>query len=99
MANVRTATTATDRSSTGGIWAARVISQGDTPARASALPSERDPSAIAARMRVTRGRNSGNTSDRRITRLISGDHFDDPVTNRDDPSAVPHDHHGGTRTG
>ena len=42
MPNVRTATTATDRSSTGGICQARVISQADTPASASALPSDSD---------------------------------------------------------
>src|SRR5271168_3972910 len=57
MANIRTATTATDRSSTGGICQARVISHAETPARANALPSDSTPSAMAARIRGSRGRN------------------------------------------
>ena len=44
---MRTATTAIDRSSTGGICQARVISQADSPASASALPSDNTPSAMA----------------------------------------------------
>ena len=56
MPKVRTATTATDRSSTGGICQARVISQAETPARASALPSASEPSAIANTSRGRLGR-------------------------------------------
>src|SRR5271166_3618483 len=57
MAKVRTATTATDRSSTGGICQARVISHAETPANASALPSDSTPSPMAASTRGSRGRN------------------------------------------
>ena len=47
MPRARTATTATARSSTGGICQARVISHAETPASASALPSDSTPNAIA----------------------------------------------------
>src|SRR5690348_17176977 len=57
MPSARTATTATERSSTGGICQARVINHADTPARASALPSDSTPSAPASTSRGSRGRN------------------------------------------
>src|SRR6476659_7055285 len=72
MPSARTATTATVRSSTGGISQARVISQAATPARASALPSERAPRTIASPRRPSRGRSkvtamsNGSSRDKRL---------------------------------
>ncbi len=104
MANMRTATTATDKSSTGGICQARVISHAETPARASALPSDSAPSATAARIRGSRGRNRDAAmrrgSDSRIKRLSVRDHLDDLIANCPYMLAVADHDHGraGART-
>src|SRR5207302_3611706 len=98
MPSARTATTATERSSTGGICHARVISHAEIPASASALPSDSTPSAMAARTRGRRGRNkleaARSGSDRRIAHLPIRKHVDDSVTDRDDGPAMADDHDG-----
>src|SRR5690349_1937841 len=100
---MRTATAATDRSRTGGICHARVISHAETPARASALPSESTPRAIAARTRGNRGRSSvkasASGSGRGTTHLPVGDHLDDLVADGQNRRAVAHDDHGRTGPG
>src|ERR1700761_3619991 len=107
---MRTATTATDRSSTGGICQARVISHADTPARASALPSDSTPSAIAARTRSRRGRSNSaigpairrrpaTESGPRISRSTPGNDFDDPVADGEDRLAVADNDHRRTGAG
>ncbi|CPW37141.1 Uncharacterised protein [Mycobacteroides abscessus subsp. massiliense] len=60
MPNARTATTATDKSSTGGICHARVISHADKPASPRPLPSAKTPNitAIASRAGRTCSANS-----------------------------------------
>src|ERR1700758_2120913 len=96
-------TTATDKSSTGGICHARVISHAETPASASALPSDNTPSVMAARMRGRRGRNkleaARRGSDRRITHLTVRDYLDDLVADCHDGLAVADNHDGCTGTG
>jgi len=121
----------------GGICQARVINHAENPARASALPSDSTPSAMAARIRDSRGRSrlaaASNAlwrrpaapgsaalaiaaapwrrpaapgsaalaiaagSDRGMTHLGVGGHFDHAVTDCDDGLAVPDDDH--RRTG
>ena len=100
---MRTATTATDRSSTGGICQARVISHAEIPAWASALPNDNTPSAMAARTRGSRGRSrlaaSNSGSDRRIGHPTVRDHFDDPITDGHNGFPVADHHHRRTGAG
>src|SRR6202012_690018 len=106
MASARTATAATDRSSTGGICQARVISHAETPASARALPSDSTPRAMAASRRGKRGRNSmaiavinwrrpaiAAGSDRRIAHPTFGAHLHHPGADGDNGVAVADDDH------
>ena len=97
---MRTATTAIDRSNTGGICQARVINQADSPASARALPSDNTPSATAEQQagdpRVQqphRGRQGIRPEHDGVPRA---GHLDDLITDSDDLFAVADDHHGGT---
>ena len=81
-----------ERSSTGGICQARVISQAETPASASALPSDSTPSATASRRRDSPRAQQAQTAHSPHDQTI-----DDPVTDRDDALAMSDDHH--RRTG
>ena len=100
---MRTATTAIDRSSTGGICHARVINQADSPASARALPSDNTPSATASSKRGIRGRSSrtaaGRGSDPSMVDVPRAGHLDDVITDSDDLSAVADDHHGAAGAG
>ncbi|MCX6492562.1 MAG: hypothetical protein NTX68_16480, partial [Rhodococcus sp.] len=66
--SARTATTATDRSSTGGICHARVINHADSAARASALPSVATPANTAST--TLRGDSSSSASARRRSDML-----------------------------
>src|SRR5690242_17747323 len=60
MPSARTATTATVRSSTGGISHALVISHAATPASARALPRDSTPNRTASSSRGRRGRSNSS---------------------------------------
>src|SRR5882757_2909274 len=93
MPSARTATTATVRSSTGGICHARVISHAETPASASALPSARTPSVTASARRDQRGRSRASASNKDFTPDVHN-----TVTDGGHPLAVADEHHGRSRS-
>src|SRR6202171_6013447 len=100
MPSARTATTATDRSSTGGICQALVINQADSPASVSALPSDSTPIRTASSSRGRRGRNSRSPATSGSEhRMIVPLYVDDVVTDRQHRLAVPDHHHGGPGPG
>src|SRR5579875_161230 len=89
-------TTATDRSSTGGICQARVISHAETPASASALLNASTPSVTASRRRDSRGRsNPAAVSSVSDIRMVLGAHRHHLVSDLDDLLAMGDHHHGG----
>ena len=100
---MRTATTAIDKSNTGGICQARVINQAETPASARALPSDNTPNEIASSRRGIRGCSSrtaaGRGSDAGMLDVTRPGNLDDVVTDFEDVVPVADDHHGRTGAG
>src|SRR4051812_2013652 len=94
MPRARTATTATLRSSTGGICHARVMSHAETPASARALPSDSAPSVTASASRGHRGRRRATASPNKD--LTPDVHH--TVTDGGDPIAMADEDHGRPRT-
>ena len=73
------------------------MSHADSPASASALPSDNAPSAMPSSNRGRRGRSSGTAaskgSDVGTIDLVCRAHIDDVITDPDDPLAVTDHHH------
>ena len=95
MPSARTATTATVRSSTGGICQARVISHAEIPASASALPSDSTPNSDGQQQ--SRQPRAQQGSRQQWIRGLRHAHLDDLVADRQHRFAVPDDDH--RRTG